>query len=359
MPLERPTLDTLVTRVTGDIVGRDKGRGFLKRAAETIFGHVIAGVAHGVYGAIEYEGDQLFPTRSELDGLKRWGVPLELPQLGGARASGGRVRLTGTPGKKVDEGTHYLTPSGAVIVTRATVTIAGGGTVDVDVQALLPGTDGNLEAGETIAAETSIDGVDDEAELLVPLTGGTPIEDTENYRGRILGELRKPKRRGGRGDYRAWALELEGVTRAWEWAHRAGVGTVAVAWVYDGRPNIMPTPSDVVAMQAHLDSKRPLDMRAVYAIPPVPRPVNLTIALTPPSATVADQVQAQLAALFRETELGGAPDSANAGALAQSVIDEAISAAPGETSHVITALSPLTPGAWELLTLGTVTTDAL
>lgn len=350
MPVDRPELEALIARVTADISGRDGGREILKRAGERVFGNVVAGVAHGLYGRLDYIGKQLLPTDADLEGLTRWGVLLELPQKGGARASGGTAELRGTPGTVVPEGTHWLAPSGAVIVTRATATIGAPGTVVVQVAALLPGVAGNVEAEETLSIETSIDELEDEATVLAPLTGGTVREDIEVYRGRILRELRRRKRGGGQGDYETWMLECEGVTRAWEVPHRNGVGTVSCAWVYDDRPDILPTPADVAEMQAYLDGKKPLDMRAVYCVPPVLAPVDLSVLLTPATSTVAANVFDVLRALFRVTELSEA--------LPLSVVDEAISSAAGEQAHTITAISSLTPSTWHLLVLGHLTTNA-
>jgi uncharacterized phage protein gp47/JayE len=348
MPAARPTLEQLITRVQGDITSRNEGRPFLKRAAERIFGYVVAGVAHSLWGYLEWTGKQLFPTEAELEGLLRWGTAREVPYKLGVAASGGAIELTGKAGTVVDAGTLFRAPNDALVQTRAAVTL-GAGPTEVEVLAQLPGVDGNLALGTELSIVTSIKNLDDVAVLTTALSGGSTREDVELYRGRIMDDLRSPRRNGAPGDYRQWALEREGVTRAWEQPHRMGVGTVSVAFVLDGRDNIIPTPSDVADMQAYLDSKKPVDMRAVYVIAPVPKPVDITVSLSPATLEVDAAVREELASLFtNEAELEEP--------IALSVVDETISGAPGESSHNILAVSSLMPGPWEILTLGTITT---
>ena len=130
-----------------------------------------------------------------------------------------------------------------------------------------------------------------------------------------------------------------------------GVGTVSVAFVRDDDADIIPDLSEVAAVQTHIDSVRPLDMRAAYVQAPIALPVDMTIALDPNDADTQAAVTEALEELFAATDLETE--------IIQSNIDEAISTAVGEDAHEITAITSLTPGDWELLTLGTVNFTSL
>lgn len=347
MPPPRPALELLISRITGDISSRTEGRAFLKRSVEKVFGFAIAGVAHSVYGFLESVAAELFPDTASIDGLLRWGAQRNVLRKGGSYAGGGSALCTGTNGTVIAPGTRFRAASDAIVMTQSAVTVAAG-TATVALIAELPGEAGNLLEDEELTIVTSIAGLDDEATVTVSLTGGLDLELVEPYRDRVLDDLRSKHRNGAPGDYRAWALAREGVTRAWEYPHRMGLGTVAVGFVFDDRDDPIPVPGDVAAMQAWLDELKPLDMRAVYAVAPIAKPVDITLALVPATVAVDDAVRAELAGLFRDAELEEA--------LALSVVDEAISSAAGESSHTISSISSLVPGTWEILTLGTVTT---
>lgn len=348
--MQRPTLAELRTRILSDLAGRTEGRAYLRRSVEAVLAPVLAGLAHGLYGAVEWAVDQQLPSTADELALVRWGQLLGVTRSGGTRASGGQVLLTGQAGTRIVAGTNLRTASGALLATVADVVLTSSPTA-VGVAAIEVGTGGNVGQGELVTVATTVRGLDAQATVSVASTGGAGLEDLERYRGRVLDELRRPPRGGGPGDYRAWALEVPGVSAAWEYAHRAGVGTVSVAITRD-QPSgdtidRIPDPAFVATVQAHLDAKRPLDVRAVYVRAPIAQPVNMTIDLVPKTTANRDAVLVELRRLFHELE----PMTA----LPLSLVDEAISSAPTETSHVITSIGSLVPGDWRLLTLGTVT----
>jgi hypothetical protein len=78
-------------------------------------------------------------------------------------------------------------------------------------------------------------------------------------------------------------------------------------------------------------------------------PVDFTISITPNTATVKTEAEAELRALFRRI---GEPG----GTVYLSELDEALSATLGETSHVMTApAANITCGTYEIPVLGTIT----
>jgi uncharacterized phage protein gp47/JayE len=343
----RPSLATLIARVIGDISSKTQGSAYIKIAVERFLAKAVAGVAHGLHGHLDWVRRQFLPTTADLEGLLGWGAMLEVERKV-AQKSSGPAAFTGTNATVLPTLRQVQGPGGVLY----TVTVGGtvsAGSVAVTLTANDAGAAGDLEPGAVVSLVQPLAGIDTDGVVIGDgLRGGFDIEDPEDYRPRVVEELRNPQAGGGPGDYVKWAKEVAGVTRAWEFPHRMGIGTISLAFVMDARADIIPLPADVAEVQAYIDSKRPLDMRAAYVQAPVAKPVNLTVALTPNTVDVQAAVLDELGDVLRlEPELEGA--------IAQSVVDEAISTAQGETSHGITAITSLSAGTWEILTLGTVT----
>lgn len=345
MSFTRPTIETLITRIKGDISSRTEGSAFIKRAFERVLGYVLAGLAHGMHSHLDWVVRQLLPTTCERQYLLAWGILLDIP-INGAEYATGNATFTGTNGALMPLGTEAQDDDGNIFETTAAATIASG-TLTVAWIAQVAGADGNLETGAPLTLVSPIAGIDSEGTVGADFSNGTDVEETEDYRIRILDGFRVPPSGGGPGDYVTWAKEVSGVTRAWEFGNRMGVGTVSLAFVRDDDVSIIPSGPEVTAVQEYIESVMPLDVGALYVQAPVAKPVNMTIQIRPNTAEVQAAITAQLEELFRtEVELETA--------LEESRISEVISTAEGETAHAITVISSLVPTDWEILTLGTV-----
>jgi uncharacterized phage protein gp47/JayE len=337
--------------VIGDVSSRTEGSAFIRAAVERVLANAIAGVGHGVYGHLDWLADQLYPTTCDIDGLSAWGSMLKLDRKAAAKAVG-PATFTGTDGTQIVTNTQLRTSDGLTFTVIVGGTIASG-SMSITVEANTGGVAGNLEAGARISLASPIAGIDTDGTVTSPgLSGGTDIEDPEDYRARILENLRIPPSGGGPGDYETWAKQVTGVTRAWEFGNRMGLGTVSLAFTMDDRADPIPLSGDVADVQAYIDSVKPIDMRAAYVVAPVGIPVNMTIALSPNTLAVQEAVTAELQELFKTEADLETP-------LALSKIGEAISTATGENAHQINAISSLAPGVWGLLVLGNLTFASL
>jgi uncharacterized phage protein gp47/JayE len=355
MPWVRDSLDTVTSRIISELGARTQGRAFIKRSLEAIFGNSFAGTAHELWGTLEWSYKQLFPQHADIDGLLNWGEWLEVERKGGALAQG-EALATGADGSVIAAGKLLQSSDGALFSVVTGGTIASGEATIV-VRAVAAGLAGNLDADETLAFLETIPGVDVDVIVVDGLSGGTDIEDPEDYRPRVITGLRTPYPTGSEGDYVTWALEVEGVTRAWEFPKRMGPGTVSLGFVMDEREDIIPLDADVAAVQAYLDARMPLDMRLVSVTKPIPTFVRIIaeVSGTMDTADVLDALEAFVRAEAR-LELP----------LERSQFDEIISLVPGETSHTITSIaiaregdseyvevegSEVDPGVWGLLVL--------
>ena len=345
MSYTRPTLAEIISRVVGDISSRTQGSAFLKRSVERVLAYVVGGVAHGLYGYLEWIYRQISPTTCGEEMLARWGTMVGVPRKGSSAATGS-VTFSGTNGTVFPLGRQMQDASGATYTSTSTSTVAGG-VVTITVQADATGSAGNLDMGALLALLTPVAGITSSGSVAAPgFAGGADVEDLEDWRARVLDELRTPSSGGGPGDYVKWAEEYPGVAAAWEFPNRMGFGTVSVGFVVDGTD--IPSTGEVAAVQAYIDARRPVDMRAVYVVAPISQAVDFAIALRPNNPSVQAAVTTALQELFVDS-------AALEQSIALSSCDEAISLAPGELSHDITSHSSLTPGAWSILRLGTIT----
>src|SRR6185436_8140801 len=111
------------------------------------------------------------------------------------------------------------------------------------------------------------------------IKGGLDIENADGVRARFLLRPQEPPEGGSDQDYEAWALAVAGVTRAWVFPVEDGLGTVVVRFVLDDEEDIFPDAPTVAAVQAALDSERPITAE-VTAEAPTPLEVDFTIEIT-------------------------------------------------------------------------------
>lgn len=307
-------------------------------------------MTHGAHGHLKWLSRQVQADTCEDEFLVRLADVYGL-ERNAAQASTGEVTITGVdttvcPDETVwvsGDGIRYVQDGAATIVSgQAVITVvAEEGGADGDQVSGVKLTIGSPVAGITATATVSGDGIID----------GADIEEIEALRARLLLRLRTPPSGGGPGDYEAWALEVDGVTRAWEYPRLLGPGTVVVYFVRDNDVSIIPSTSEVATVQAYLETKAPVTAE-VTAIAPTDVPVDFTFtSLTPDTAAVRAAIEAELEGIFAEAEPGEPT--------LLSRLNEAISIATGETDHTLSVpAADIEPAAGELSSLGTITWPA-
>jgi uncharacterized phage protein gp47/JayE len=349
----RPTLLELLTRVSGDIAARLGDYALIRRLVEKALGHAVSGVAHHLHGHLQWVRDQQFPQTADESALAEWADWLDEARKAGARAAG---QMTVVGATSLPVGTLLQSSGGALFRSGSLV-----GPSTYLVEAVELGVAQNLAAGETLTFVSAVPGLESTATVSLALSGGAALEDLEDWRPRVIDALRRGGFTGAEGDYQRYALKREGVTRAWEYDRRMGAGTVTLAFVFDGRTDIIPTADDIASMQAFFTGIRPADLWRLYIIPPVPNYLHLNVTATG-TMTEAD-LEAAIDELLRA-------DAELEEPIARSSIDEALSLVTGEQTHAITQITiiergvprtvsllaaDVAPGSWGLLVLGSVT----
>ncbi|WP_053014277.1 MULTISPECIES: baseplate J/gp47 family protein [Xenorhabdus] len=152
-------------------------------------------------------------------------------------------------------------------------------TIDLHGQATAPiithqsGAVGNLSSPAEAELVSAPMGINSRA-IVQTLAGGTEAETNASLLARLLDIIRRPPAGGNKYDYRRWALEVPGVTNAFVYPLRRGLGTVDIAITSaDGLPS-----ADIIkAVQDHIDDVRPVTAKSSLVLAPALRPVNFVI----------------------------------------------------------------------------------
>lgn len=96
--------------------------------------------------------------------------------------------------------------------------IVSSGIATVDITAELTGVSGNLNIGDTLSLDSQVSGMENTATVTEILNTGAETEGEEIFRERVLFAERIVTGGGNAADYKIWAEEVAGVTRAYPFA---------------------------------------------------------------------------------------------------------------------------------------------
>lgn len=348
MPLARPSLEALMAQGLAETEAILDSGPVLPRAVLRALAYASAVQAHLMHGHIAAAARQLLPDTAELEDLDRHASLYQITRKPAAAAAG-PVTFSGNIGAVIAAGTDVQSAGGVVYRTATDVAIEAGGTSSPQALALVAGSAGNLPAGAPLTLVSPVAGVQSKAVVAAGgLAGGADPESDEALRARVLAHLRSRPRGGSASDYRAWALEIPGVTRAWVLPGYGGAAGVGVTFVTDDDPGgLIPSATIVKLVNDYIESERPVGAK-VTVFAPAPVPVNFVIGLAPLTEAVKATVEAALRDLLDR-------DAAPGQALLLSRIHEAIATAPGESDHVISVPSTnVAIGLQEIATFGSV-----
>ncbi|WP_296966950.1 baseplate J/gp47 family protein [uncultured Desulfovibrio sp.] len=334
MSWERPTIKTLVSRISGDISARllDGGT-ILTRSVLAVLAKVWAGACHGMYGFFAWLFPQVFVDTAEAEFMERWAAVWNITRLDASSAVGS-VILSGTTGAVVTAGTLLINNATQQQYSLdADATIASGQAVAA-ITAVVAGAAGNCAAGTELSLVAPVTGVTSTCTVKADsnaagLSGGADVETDDSLRARVLVRLRTPPRGGSAADYIAWAKSISGVTRAWCYPLMMGPGTVGLCFVTDNASTgPIPTQTMVDRVAAFVETVRPAAMEGVDVFGPTPLENTVRLKITPDTETLRAAVVQELADLWaREAE----PSST----LYLSHIREAVSLTASELDHTL------------------------
>jgi uncharacterized phage protein gp47/JayE len=330
MPITRPTLQTLINRISGDIEGGIGATApLLASSVLTVLARVFAASCHLLWGYLSFIAQQVMPDTAEAEFLERWAAIYGIYRNPATYAAG-EVQVSGTNTTVVPAGTVFIAAGGTEYASAADQTIALG-VATCNITALTPGSVGSLANGQVINLLQPIAGVNSagvvQAAGLIP---GNDAETDSALRTRLLERIQNPPQGGSLADYIEWMLANPtiAVLNCWAYGDYGGAGTVGVTFSIPGGGGPVPSGGQVTAMQAYLDVLAPVTAEVICFAPTLVS-VACTIHISPDTTALRAAVSSSLADYFTNS---GAPGTT----LYLSQINEAIASVPGIVDHTLT-----------------------
>ncbi len=343
---QRPTPVEILLRVKADIEAEIAGASArLRHTTEVGLAKAITGVSHALHGHLAWVASQILPSADMSEGfLLRFGDAFGTDRKA-ALAATRTIEVDGSGGD-LDEDTQWIRVADGYVWEVDADHVAVSTPTEVQITAseasvaALGGAAGNLEPGEVIQLVSPISGIVGTATVVADVAtdvDGSDLETLTAYLVRVLARLRNPPKGGAPGDFETWALEVPGVTRAWEYVGidgegNPGIGQVALTFMRDGDADPIPDGDAVQAVQDYIDARFFGERVTVFA--PTAVAFDYTVQLTPNTLAVQNAVQD----VNGDEATGEVPDMLRrdaipGGTIRLSRLREAISAATGETDH--------------------------
>ena len=327
MAYQRPNLQDLIKRIYTDLTSKSGvKKSILEKTFLKAIAAAIAGVAHLLYGYLDYIFKEAFPTTCSEATLHVWAYIYGVPRKQASFAIR-KVKFSGANGATILQTTVIKNADGIEYETLNEVQIVNG-IAQVLVRCLSAGSIGNIAADEVLSLISPIAGIQSSIVVLAEdAINGQDQEEIEYWRERILLKIRQPPHGGNEADYKSWALSIPGVTRVWVYPHYLGIGTVGLAFINDAEEDIFPTPAKVAEVQNIIDELRPVTAE-LFVFAPIKNEIDFHIQISPNTLQVREAISSALKDLIRRE---GGPG----GTILISHVREAISLSVGEFDHVL------------------------
>ena len=282
MPWTTPTLKETRRLVRDYVLSQLGAVAMIPNSMLRIMSDAKAALTHLTLLYLDWLSRQFLPDTAEEEWLERHGN-IWLKNADGsigrkaATYAVGSVTVTGVDNTIIPINSTLTSASTLTYQTTAEAEIGSEGTVEVPVRCLTPGVAGNLDVGERLTLQ-GVSGADQSA-TVITLTGGTEVEPYDLLRERTLFRIQQPPMGGDADDYVAWAKSIAGVTRAWA-SVEMGIGTVTVRFMMDdlrAGQGGFPNNGDIALVQSYLDTVRPVTVKDLWVLAPVPEPINFTV----------------------------------------------------------------------------------
>ncbi|EPT4024148.1 baseplate J/gp47 family protein [Enterobacter roggenkampii] len=325
MPFKRKTLTELRDENRNFLQAELKNVGALLRFANLkVVADMDAGMAHLHYGYLDYIALQSNPFTATGENLAGWMALKRVYRKPASAAKSKDVKAVGSANRVIPAGTILNRGDGYQYTVDTEIKIQDSGEGHGGITAVLPdvtddvtggGANGNADAGTVLTLDVNIAGVESQLTLIEAAIGGSDIEDEEAFRSRGLLSWQEPPQGGSDTDYKKWALEVSGVTRAWVKRRLNGAGTVGVYIMCDGNLNDgFPVGTDGISQLEDWGSVKasgdqlsvadhiyPLqtDTAIVFVCSPIRKSIDFEIAgIKDADSTVVSNIKSALTTLF-------------------------------------------------------------
>lgn len=307
----------------------------LKNNFVTVVVKVLAGLSHEFELRMAYLARQMFVTTATGRFLQLHASDVGIFRKPAAPASG-KITGIGTASTTYPAGIRFVSGN-QTYVSTSPASAGLYGIITFIVKAEDSGSQTNRDADGVLVLSEPVLWPDLSSEFTVTsdgIGGGADIEDDDSLRVRALFRKRNPPGGGKLTDYEDIALGVPGVRKAWAFRNPLAPGFIAVYFIFDGRPNYIPTAADVSAVQDAINAARLIRIDDNVAVAPTPFGIDVTVqGLTNDTADVRELIEAGLAAMYAEKCRPGI--AGDTFAVSRSWISEVISQVTGEERHVL------------------------
>lgn len=346
----RPSLPELITQIRNDILSRFQQDEVLRRADAEVYSRATAAAVNSLYGFLDYLARNILPDLADEAWLYRHGQLKKCPRKNPIAASGW-ARWDGVTGEiSVPAGAELQRDDQVTFITTAATSVDGG-VLRAPVQCEVAGATGNTDDGTGLILVSPVTGLSSKA-AADTIAGGDDIEDVEMWRARIIDRWWYIPQGGADPDYIAWAESIDGVARAWPYRNDQGAGTVGVMIATDSDTDPTPPQTLIDSVYNYIAPRSPVAGSRLFVFGPTVKKIDFDISLYPDSSATRAAVTAELKAFLKRD---GEPKAI----LYKSRMDEAISAAAGESHHVLNSpAADVTLADKELPVVGAITWTA-
>lgn len=270
--LSMPSLDEIRQAILRDVKSLEPQADIQVDSDYYARASALASVAEGIYARQNWMIKQFFPDSANSDYLEKHAGLRGIYRKNATYASGRGARVSGNNGAVIDAGRQLVTQDRRFYEVIEPATIQNG-------QALLSVRSLDVGAAQNISSETPASflsaptGVQSDC-LLVDVQGGTEAESDSALLNRLLRRIRRPPAGGNKYDYIEWAEEIDGVSSAYVYPLRRGLGTVDIAITSD---NNLPSDEIVARTQRHIDEMRPVTAKEAKVIKPSVTTIDFSI----------------------------------------------------------------------------------
>ena len=309
----------------------------------------LAGMSRGLYAFLSWIFKQASPATADETYGWRWAAIWDIYQKPSTPWEG-ILTFVGVDATLIPSGTIVTRADGYEYETTEDGTISSG-SAEIPTTAGLDyeGVAGNNEDGSRLSLATPIPGVNAEVTTDSTTNGGEDLETWADGLVRLLARVRGQGDGGTAGFYENAALEVSGVTRAWE--SSIGGGEVSLRFVRDNDGTgsaILPDSGERAEVLAYVQSVSPITVTVSVATLTA-NTVAVTMTASPNTTAVKNAIVEELKDFFLRDAEPGLP-------LQLSRLDESISRAAGEVSHLLsTPVADVTSTENQMPILGTVT----
>lgn len=253
----------------------------------------VGSVAEGCYQHQGWIVRQIFPDTADPEYLYLHARTRGLTKKPANNASG-PAAFTGQAGTRAAAGLVFKRDN-LTWTTLGEVVIGANGQGTAQAISSLQGTAGNTPA-MTATLTTTPAGFDSAVTTGV-MAGGTEEESDDELLARLLDIIRRPPAGGNKYDYKRWALEVPGVSAAYVYPLRRGLGTVDIVITSAGG---LPSQDVISRVTAHINDVRPVTAKDILVLAPTNKSFDVHVKVALDGITLANAKTAIIAALQDE-----------------------------------------------------------